>query len=82
MSETKFYVYSKAGCGFCDRLIQFMSLKGIKYEILSLGEDFTVEQFLNKFGRGSSFPQVNHKNLNIGGMKDTVKYIVEHNYHL
>lgn len=81
MSEPKFYVYSKNGCGFCDRLIQFMTSKGIQYQKLSLGEDFTTEQFLNKFGRGSSFPQVNHKNLNIGGMKDTVKYIVEHNYH-
>ena len=82
MSAPKFYVYSKSGCGFCDKLIQFMTSKGIEYERLSLGEDFTTEQFLNKFGRGSTFPQVNHKNLNIGGMKDTVKYIVEHNYHV
>ena len=81
MSAHKFYVYSKQGCGFCDRLIQFMTSKGIQYEKLSLGQDFTTEQFLTKFGRGSTFPQVNHKNLNIGGMKDTVKYIVEHNYH-
>lgn len=82
MSAPKFYVYSKEGCGFCDRLISFMTSKGIEYEKLSLGEDFTTEQFLNKFGRGSSFPQVNHKNLNIGGMKDTVRYIVDHKFKL
>lgn len=82
MSAPKFYVYSKSGCGFCDRITQFMASKGIQYERLTLGEDFTTEQFLRKFGRGSTFPQVNHKNLNIGGMKDTVKYIVEHKYHV
>ena len=78
MTEQKFYVYSKSGCGFCERLTQFMDSKGISYEKLNLGNDFTTEEFLNKFGRGSTFPQVNYKNLNIGGMKDTVRYIAEH----
>ena len=79
MSNQKFYVYSKSGCGFCDRLITFMDSKGVQYEKFSLGADFTTEEFLNKFGRGSTFPQVHHKNLNIGGMKDTVRYLHEHN---
>ena len=52
-----------------------MESKDLPYEKFSLGEDFSVEEFLNKFGRGSTFPQVNYKNLNIGGMKDTVRYI-------
>ena len=77
MSPSKFYVYSKSGCGFCDRLVQFMDNNNISYEKFSLGNDFTTEAFLNKFGRGSTFPQVNHKNQNIGGMKDTVRYIVQ-----
>lgn len=75
MTEQKFYIYSKSGCGFCDRLTQFMDSKGIDYEKLNLDNDFTTEEFLNKFGRGSTFPQVNYKNLNIGGMKDTVRYL-------
>ena len=73
----KFYIYSKDGCGFCERLIHFMDLKNIPYEKFSLGEDFSVEEFLNKFGRGSTFPQVNYKNMNLGGMKDTLRYIQE-----
>ena len=72
-----FYVYSKTGCGFCDRLMSFMDNKDLPYVKLLLGEDFTVEEFLNKFGRGSTFPQVNYKNENLGGMKDTVRYITE-----
>ena len=79
MTDQKFYVYSKSGCGFCDRLIQFMDSKGIQYEKFDLGNDFTTEEFLNKFGRGSTFPQVYFNNNNIGGMKDTVRYIAEHN---
>ena len=80
MSDQKFYIYSKFGCGYCDRLMEFMDKKDISYVKLSLGNDFTTEEFLNKFGRGSTFPQVNFKNLNIGGMKDTVRYLSEHNF--
>ena len=57
-----------------------MDQRGIEYEKFSLGSDFTVEEFLNKFGRGSTFPQVNYKNLNIGGMKDTVRYLQENKF--
>ena len=74
---SKFYIYSKSGCGFCDRLVTFMENKDLPYEKFSLGDDFSVEEFLNKFGRGSTFPQVNYNNLNIGGMKETVKYIID-----
>ena len=75
--QDKFYVYSKTGCGYCDRLIQFMDKKGVEYEKFSLGDDYSVEEFLSKFGRGSTFPQVNYKNQNLGGMRETVRYMVE-----
>ena len=70
---SKFYVYSKAGCGYCERLTQFMDNKGVPYEQFDLGDDFSVEEFLTKFGRGSTFPQVHYKNMNIGGMRDTLR---------
>ena len=75
----KFYVYSKAGCGYCERLIQFMDNKNIAYEKFSLNDDYTPDEFYGKFGRGSTFPQVQYKNQNIGGMRDTVQYMIEHN---
>ena len=75
--SSKFYVYSKDGCGFCDKLTGFMDSKGITYEKFILGSDFTKEEFINKFGHNSTFPQVFHNNQNIGGMKDTVRYVVE-----
>ena len=48
MSESKFYVYSKNGCGFCDKLTNFMESKGVSYEKFNLGDDFSSEDFLYK----------------------------------
>lgn len=75
--HNKFYVYSKSNCGFCDRLTQFMDSKGVDYEKFTLDNDFTREEFIDKFGYNSTFPQVNFENRNIGGMKSTVRYLVE-----
>jgi len=77
MPGKKFYVYSKNGCGFCDRLTEFMDEKNISYEKFLLGEDFTPDDFMNRFGNQSTFPQVHFESRNIGGMKDTVRYLVE-----
>ena len=54
-----------------------MKNKGINYEKFDLGTDFTTEEFLNEFGRESSFPQVIVNNQRIGGMKDTVRFLME-----
>ena len=77
MQESKFYVYSKEGCGFCDKLTDFMESKGVDYEKFNLGTDFSTEEFLYKFGRQSTFPQVVVENRKIGGMKDTVRFLLD-----
>lgn len=80
MDENKFYVYSKDGCGYCDRLTQFMDQKGVNYEKFTLDTDFTRDEFITKFGYNSTFPQVYHENKTIGGMKSTVRYLLEHEF--
>ena len=78
MQDSKFYVYSKEGCGFCNRLTEFMKTKGIRYEKFELGTDFTTEEFLYRFGKQSTFPQVVlDDNQKIGGMKDTVRFLLD-----
>jgi len=77
---SKFHVYSKDGCGFCDRLVDFMDKNNIKYQKYNLNREFSAEEFVNKFGPNSTFPQVIVEDTNIGGMKDTVKYLVENKY--
>ena len=77
LSQEHLYIYSKPGCGYCSHLSSFLETRGVKYTMLHLHSDFTQEEFVNKFGRGSSFPQVTYKNELLGGMRDTGKYVAE-----
>ena len=79
MSRT-FVVYSKDNCGFCEKLAAFMEQKGIQYTKYKLGEDFTRDEFISEFGAGSTFPRVTYGEELIGGMKETVKYLVENGH--
>ena len=40
-TDSKFYVYSKKGCGFCDKLVEFMDSKHISYEKFTLDDDYS-----------------------------------------
>ena len=53
-----FTVYSKSGCPYCTKIEQVLKLLKLDYEIYKLDQDFTPEEFHDKFGKGSSFPQV------------------------
>lgn len=80
MSDSKFYIYSMKGCSFCDKLVDFMDSKEIAYEKFTLEEDYSRMDFILKFGHHSTFPQVIHENRKIGGMKDSLRYLVENKY--
>lgn len=56
-----------------------MDQHNIEYTKLTLGEDYTSEEFIEKFGR-STFPRVLRDGELIGGMKETVTYLVANNY--
>jgi len=79
MFQPQFYIYSKFGCGYCSHLIMFLERRGLPYVKLNLDNDYSQEEFVNMFGRGASFPQVSYKGQQLGGMKDTVRYISENN---
>lgn len=74
-----FTVYSKDGCPFCSKIQQVLTLSKLEYRKLELNQDFTREEFYERFGNGSTFPQVIlNENQNLGGCTDTVKYLKEH----
>jgi glutaredoxin len=56
-----------------------MDLKELKHVLYTLDQDFTKEEFYNKFGNGSTFPQVVYNDQNLGGCVDTIKYLKENN---
>lgn len=80
-----YIVYSKPNCPFCvkaKRALQIAEQKHVSYE---LDRDFTREEFITKFGEGSTFPRVvlsrsssscYEENL-IGGCNDLIKYLRE-----
>jgi hypothetical protein len=49
-------------CQLCDTLSDVLNFYSVKYNKLILGEDFSSEQFITKFGRGSGFPYVVDEN--------------------
>ena len=79
MTMDKFLIYSKVGCTYCDKLSALMDSKGIGYTKLTLNEDYTIDEFVEKFGR-TTFPRVILGEELIGGMKETAQYLVKNDY--
>lgn len=72
-----FIVYSKDNCPYCYKVKQVLELTGSDYQIQTLDEDFTRRDFYDKFGQGSTFPQVVCDDKNLGGCVDTIKFLRE-----
>ena len=78
-----FTVYSKDGCPFCTKIQQVLKLAKLEHIVYKLGDDFDREQFYDRFGQGSTFPQVvlnvegPDDKTNLGGCTETVKYLRE-----
>lgn len=71
----EFLIYSKPDCPFCVKIKHVMELRKLPHKIYTLGEEFTKEEFYEKFGEGSTFPQVIHEDVTLGGCVDTIKYL-------
>ena len=74
-----FTVYTKIGCPFCTKVKSALELAELQYVELKLGRDFQKVEFYDKFGEGSTFPQVSMDGKSIGGCAETVKYLKENN---
>ena len=72
-----FTVYSKEGCGHCDRIKTVLRLTGSMYVVYNLDEHFDKKSFYDEFGEGATFPQVSVDGKKLGGCVDTIKYLKE-----
>ena len=70
-----FTIYSKPQCPQCDQAKMLLDLKGIQYKALTLGEDFTREELLEKVPTARSFPVVFQGEEYVGGLADLKKAI-------
>jgi glutaredoxin len=74
----KFEIYSKQGCPYCVKIQNLLQLLKMEYVIYKLNIDFNKEEFYEKFGNGSTFPQVIlNENEKLGGCSDTITYLKE-----
>ena len=74
-----FTVYSKLGCGHCEKVISVLQLAELNFVEYKLDEHFNKKEFYDQFGEGSTFPQVTADASTIGGAVETVKYLQEYN---
>ena len=78
--QCQIYRVAKTTAGSAQDSSPFMDQKNVPYTKLMLGEDYTSEEFVTQFGHGSTFPRVLLEGELIGGMKETVKYLVENKH--
>ena len=72
-----FTVYSKDGCPYCQQILEVLGISELNYVEYKLDEDFTKEAFYGQFGEGATFPQVVLNGENLGGTKESIKYMKE-----
>lgn len=75
----EFIVYSKHNCPYCIKIKKILELKNYTYQELIYEEDFDKDQFYDRFGEGSTFPQVIFNNQKLGGCVDSIKYLKDNN---
>lgn len=73
----KFKIYSKDNCPYCYKIKTVMELTGSNFVVYNLNEDFTPQEFYDKFGEGSTFPQVLCNDMKLGGCIETIKFLKE-----
>ena len=72
-----FTVYSKDGCTHCKQIIEVLGLSELNYVEYKLDIDFSKEAFFGQFGEGATFPQVVLNGENLGGTRESIKYMKE-----
>ena len=70
-------IYSRDGCPYCVKIRQVLQLAELKHVVYKLGQDFSREEFYEKFGQGSTFPRVILGEEVLGGCTETVKHLRE-----
>tara|TARA_Y100000004_G_scaffold104030_1_gene116708 strand:- start:1413 stop:1652 length:240 start_codon:yes stop_codon:yes gene_type:complete len=71
----EFKVYSKNDCPHCYKIKQILEMTGNNFQAYTLDEDFNRDEFYEKFGEESTFPQVICNDEVIGGSVATIKFL-------
>ncbi len=69
-------IYTRDGCSYCQKLKVILESFNVNFAAKNLDNDFTREEFYEKFGEGATFPQVLLDGSNMGGCTATIEYLV------
>jgi glutaredoxin len=69
-------IYTRPGCGFCDKAKDLMNNKGIAYQEFKLDVDFTRAILSEKYSTAKTYPVMVVDGFYIGGFNE-FKTIVE-----
>ena len=69
-------IYTRPGCGFCDKAKNLMNNKGIAYQEYKLDVDFTRAILSEKYSTAKTYPVMVVDGFYIGGFNE-FKTIVE-----
>ena len=70
-------IYTRNGCPYCEKLKLILESFDVTFVSQNLDDNFTREEFYEKFGDGSTFPQVTMNDISLGGCTNTIKYLQE-----
>lgn len=63
-------IYGKPSCGYCVMAKTLCEQKSVPYQYLTLDEDYTAEEFFEKFPTARTFPQIMIESEAIGGYSE------------
>lgn len=68
-------IYGKPACGYCTMAKNLCEQKGVEYKYLTLNEDYTANEFFDKFPGARTFPQITVDDTTVeGGYQGLVEH--------
>ena len=68
-------VWSKDACPFCVQAMELLESRGIEFEELNVGKDWTREQLLEAVPNARTLPQIFLDSEHIGGFTELRKHL-------
>lgn len=66
---SSYVVWSKNNCSFCQQAKSLLLVKGKKFEVKMLDQDYNMEDFVKKFPTARTFPAIEADGEYIGGFE-------------
>ena len=68
-------IYSKSNCSFCMQAKQLLTMEQLPFDYLTLGNHYSLQEFMELFPDARSFPMIVKDGEVIGGFSNLVEYL-------